>query len=204
MSYILDALNKSEQEQKNRQAPGLDAIHSLPGQNQKGLWIAIACAFLITNAGLYFFLATEDESLPVQPSVATSEISNTPAVEPAFSEPKQTTPMTTELSTSSPTSIPNSAPVTKPINDETVALTTANIAALPARVQRQIPDMTFSSHIFADDPALRMVNINGRLINEGDVIAEGIKLLRITEDGVVISYRHYNIEMSVIRDWAFD
>jgi len=64
--------------------------------------------------------------------------------------------------------------------------------------------MTFSSHIFADDPALRMVNINGRLINEGDVIAEGIKLLRITEDGVVISYRHYNIEMSVIRDWAFD
>jgi general secretion pathway protein B len=78
------------------------------------------------------------------------------------------------------------------------------IAELPLNVQRQIPDITFSSHIYASDPSLRVVNINNRSIREGDYISDDVKLLDITEDGVVLSYLHYRIEMNVIRDWSFD
>ena len=75
---------------------------------------------------------------------------------------------------------------------------------MPASVQRQIPDMRFSSHIFADAADLRMVSINGKSVREGDVVAEGIRLIEITEEGVVLTFRHYTFEMSVLRDWSFD
>ncbi len=77
------------------------------------------------------------------------------------------------------------------------------ISALPLSVQEQIPDLAFSSHIHANDPRSRMVNINGRFRREGDTLARGLTLLEITQDGVVLGYLHYTFEVGVIRDWAF-
>ena len=77
------------------------------------------------------------------------------------------------------------------------------ITALPTNIQRQIPDLKFSSHLYADDSSFRMVNINGNMFHEGDIIAEGIQLERISEEGVVLNYLHYTFEISVIRDWSF-
>ena len=91
-----------------------------------------------------------------------------------------------------------------PVPQYGASLTPVRVAELPTSVQRQIPDIRFSSHIYANDPSLRMVNINGRIIREGDSVADGISLVEISEDGVVLSYLHYTFEMSVIRDWSFD
>lgn len=77
-----------------------------------------------------------------------------------------------------------------------------SIGALPRGIQEQIPNLTFSSHIFAEDPAVRMVNINGELYREGDTIARGVKLLKITEAGAVLSYLHYTFAVGVLEDWA--
>ena len=79
----------------------------------------------------------------------------------------------------------------------------SKITALPTNIQRQIPDLKFSSHLYADDSSFRMVNINGNMFHEGDIIAEGIQLERISEEGVVLNYLHYTFELSVIRDWSF-
>ena len=57
--------------------------------------------------------------------------------------------------------------------------------------------------MYADDNRFRMVNINGNMFQEGDYIAEGIRLERISEEGVVLNYLHYTFEISVIRDWSF-
>ena len=77
------------------------------------------------------------------------------------------------------------------------------ITALPTNIQRQIPDLRFSSHLYADDDSFRMVNINGNMFHEGDYIAEVIRLKRISEEGVVLTYLHYTFEISVIRDWSY-
>ena len=73
---------------------------------------------------------------------------------------------------------------------------------LPAHVQAQIPDLVFSSHIYADDPSFRMVNINGRMIREGDRLNNNLQLIQITEDGVVLQLDEHTFEVSVLRDWS--
>ena len=49
-----------------------------------------------------------------------------------------------------------------------------------------------------------MVNINGRMIHEGDRLADDLQLYEITESGVVLAFRHYQFEVSVLRDWSFN
>ena len=42
------------------------------------------------------------------------------------------------------------------------------------------------------------------MMREGESIAPNLKLVEITESGVILEYREYRISMSVLQDWAFD
>ncbi len=183
MSYILDALNKSEQERRNRQTPGLDSRHSAPvtALQSRSIWLLLLVMLVVINGSFVYWLISE----PTESKTATTiaEQAQEPSVE------QVTTPADLYKNPTPPT-IRSILPV--------------NIAQLPTSVQRQIPDIRFSSHIYADDPSLRMVNIDGRIFREGDIVADGISLVEISEDGVVLSYLHYTFEMSILRDWSFD
>ena len=182
MSYILDALNKSAQEQRNRQTPGLDSLQGAPRAPQsRPLWLLLLAMLVVINGSFaYWFtlkpteirtpttLADQGRKLPGEQVATLADVQKNPA--PQY----------------------------------VASITPVRVADLPANVQRQIPGIRFSSHIYANDPSLRMVNINGRIVREGDSVADGISLVEISEDGVVLSYLHYTFEMSVIRDWSFD
>ncbi len=171
MSYILDALNKSEQEQRSRQTPGLDSIQGAPvkAPQSKPFWLFLLAMLVVINGSFaYWFYLKPTDNKPAAIIVDQGR--------KLFVEPVATV----------------------------ASITPVRVAELPASVQRQIPDIRFSSHIYANDPSLRMVNINGRIVREGDSVADGISLVKISEDGVVLSYLHYTFEMSVIRDWSFD
>ena len=192
MSYILDALNKSEQEHKPRQAPGLDVIHAArtePGSNLK--WIALIAILVAINIGGFLWYQSKE----VTPTAIA------PAIPPVEDSVQRVVTPPPELIEPKPRAV-RSEPIPVQNNPEPIA--PSRISALPTSIQRQIPDMRFSSHIYADDPGLRMVNINGKGLGEGDTVANGISISEITEEGVILSYRHYLIEMSVIRDWSFD
>jgi general secretion pathway protein B len=223
VSYILDALKKSEQDQKNRHTPGLDTLHGSPERVSRprlSTWIVPALVLVLAN-GLFFYWFTRPDSTPesryalpsdtVSSAPAASEIAtNTDILSSNKQEANETVFDETgfdEMSVEFPgegllitpqdfnrSTYSNQGPGTQPVR----------IAELPLNVQRQIPDIVFSSHIYANNPSLRVVNINNRNFREGDYISSDIKLLGITEDGVVLSYLHYSIEMSVIRDWSFD
>jgi general secretion pathway protein B len=87
--------------------------------------------------------------------------------------------------------------------DQPPASDVVRISELPVDVQQQIPDLIFSSHIFADEAGLRMVNINSKMMREGDQISNDITLREITAQGVVLEYRTYVFEVSVLQDWRF-
>ena len=58
MSYILDALNKSEEEKKQHRTPGLNTIHQKPANRSqvKRLWVIVAGSVVILNLlGLIFY-----------------------------------------------------------------------------------------------------------------------------------------------------
>ena len=59
----------------------------------------------------------------------------------------------------------------------------------------------FSTHVFADDPQLRAVTLDGRRLTEGELIGPGMRLLEITESGVVLDFNGERIEFDVLQDW---
>ncbi|WP_305042302.1 general secretion pathway protein GspB [Geoalkalibacter sp.] len=60
---------------------------------------------------------------------------------------------------------------------------------LPSDLRAGLPEFVFSLHYFTANPAERLARINGRLLREGQVLAEGLVLDEITEGGAVFEYR---------------
>ncbi|MCX7064002.1 MAG: general secretion pathway protein GspB, partial [Proteobacteria bacterium] len=59
----------------------------------------------------------------------------------------------------------------------------------------------FSTHVYADDPTMRAVTLNGRRYVEGDTISEGVVLKQITENGVILDMDGQIVAMDVLQDW---
>ena len=66
-----------------------------------------------------------------------------------------------------------------------------NYAELPASVQKSIPKMTVMGYSYAEEPEMRMVVINERMLREGDEVSPGVKLEKIGSDGVVLNYKGF-------------
>lgn len=68
---------------------------------------------------------------------------------------------------------------------------------LPPEILHNIPPMSITGFTYSDVPQGRMVDINDRLLQEGQYVADGLKLERITPDGLIFSYRHYRFRKNV-------
>ncbi|OGW41258.1 MAG: hypothetical protein A2Y97_07105 [Nitrospirae bacterium RBG_13_39_12] len=68
---------------------------------------------------------------------------------------------------------------------------------LPSSVKQGLPDFTISSLVYSNDPSSRMVRINGQLLREGQNFAEGLKLLEIIPDGVILSSRDFRFRIGL-------
>ena len=243
MSYILDALKKSESERQNQDLPNINAVHQRPElhpQRKRRIWLLAIPAALILNIVGFWFLwdrsPSEDPKSITPVSISSARTSSLDAVTSTPEVQQIDTSMTIKIQPAEPSPAERSIPEANLTSSgetaellitptdayqktasnsiaaerqqgekyETLASQPVNkITALPTNIQRQIPDLKFSSHLYADDSSFRMVNINGNMFHEGDIIAEGIQLERISEEGVVLNYLHYTFEISVIRDWSF-
>ena len=76
-----------------------------------------------------------------------------------------------------------------------------DINDLPDQVIRRLPEIEITTHIFASDSDLRMVNINGVSRKEGDLVTNSLLLVEITEDGVVMNFEGYAYAMNILEDW---
>jgi general secretion pathway protein B len=59
---------------------------------------------------------------------------------------------------------------------------------LPASIRQQLPAMAVTVHAYSHAPADRLVGVNDRLLREGDTLAPGLELERITPDGMIFRY----------------
>lgn len=71
------------------------------------------------------------------------------------------------------------------------------MAELPVAVQQELPSISVSVHAYSGKPADRLVDINGRLLHEGENVAPGLKLEQITPDGMILSYKGYTFRRGV-------
>lgn len=65
------------------------------------------------------------------------------------------------------------------------------IEDLPLSIQQSLPSINISVSIYSDEPSSRVAKINGSMIKEGEYLTAGLRVEKITLDGVIFSYQNY-------------
>ena len=66
-----------------------------------------------------------------------------------------------------------------------------NLSELPLTIRQNLPEVLISVFLYSDDPASRLVRINGQMMKEGQYLNQGVKLEEIVPGGVIFSYQNY-------------
>ena len=242
MSYILDALRKSENERKQGRIPDLGQQVQLIHRPKKKaipvtVWVGVG---LIMNAfilaaifwpGIGFMsqgvILSSDKSspspqvveddvfvpaplveTPVAPANDETQVGQTPAVTEPEEERAQAPPELVDESEERPTIIVPSW--NAPLEDYPEGVRERNglasgervphLVELPMSFQRRVPSLIFNSHIYASDPSARRVMINDQYLRPGEQFS-GIRVDRITPEGVELSLDGQRFRVGVVRDW---
>jgi general secretion pathway protein B len=214
MSFILDALKKSESERKRQGGPALLEMRVSPPRRGLPMWAVLIAIALLANLGILAYLLlrqpeTTAVAVPiVTPAVATAPAApgtSPPAAPPAAAIPPTSTlpdpatvtsalPPETRLPPANAADYEPAVPPRPGVNGAPSNATIAGDMGLPTMQDLNangagIPALRLSLHAYDPIPANRYVLLNSARMREGETTAEGVRLERITEFGVVMSWR---------------
>ncbi|NNJ97585.1 MAG: general secretion pathway protein GspB [Gammaproteobacteria bacterium] len=221
MSYILDALKKSEQERGRGSAPSVQTLHTIGHDSPTSkthYWPQVLLFAVFVNLGALLYFIITDASVE-QPAASPLTIGQTEPTTvdkmhalPAYidSEPLSSVPLHEEI-VYKQVEIPAVAQTTvRPTHQvlvETTPVYTPPEASLlqrdelPDYVQQQIPIMEFSAHVYSSNPLHRSIVINGRFMEEGDQFASDLTLSEITPKGAIFDYQGQLFHQNVVSAW---
>jgi len=204
MSFILDALKKSE---TDRQQQGPTEFASVPtgtaaARVPKWLWVVgvLLAINLVVLVGLLFKPdVTAPNEAALRPPVVSGAIPTTVRSNPASFEEKvaiakQNPPEQQETQT--PQKSANNAP--KILQSDLISQRPATIPAtdlypsfdeVRASGMSDLPDLHIDIHVFSPEPKDRFVFINMSKLREGEQLAEGPVVAEITSEGVVLGHQ---------------
>ena len=205
MSYILDALNKSEQEKTETKTPGLNTVHQRVERPDSGTpqrWQIIVGLILTLNVvALAVWYFTSSDSTNTEMTAQPPPRSSLPAITENMPPPSQTRsiekPQSPTVVRQEPNRDTRQAQQAVPI--QRAPLTEPRTVTVDVRTR--LAAIRFSSHIFAADQALRMVVVDGQRMKEGDTLSGGIRLEQITEDGVIFQHSGIRYPVDVLSQW---
>ena len=228
MSYILDALKKSDRERKQGEVPSLQTVHAdlvTAGRKRSavrrktlltgGLCILVAAALALWR---WPIPPTPEK---IEPPATSQQTVPAPVAEPAEQPPPvqkvtpqvlepiqqelQTKPPVAERPVIQPEVVIEPAPLLQPgqIPSQTLPKAASEpgsslplLKDLPADIQKALPpDEPGAGHVYADKPSRRMIMINTKIVREGEMIGENLRLVKITWDGVIL--RHISTEFQI-------
>ncbi len=223
MSFILEALRKSQQARQPGPAPEFrGAVHdislSMPGVSG---WLVLGVILLLgmTIAALVFWrdIASGVPATPVETSApvapvtgpvpAATEVVPVAPVAPRAEAPAESTipvhdlaeqarvpvrvvPKSISLAHTEGKAQVQHRSVAKPaaVVAPSVPDTTPLLQQMPTDFQHTLPPLKVSIHVYAPDPAQRILFINNRQYRQGDLIDGEVRVEEIVPDGVILSY----------------
>jgi len=211
MSFILDALKKSESDRQRRSGPALFEVKVAPPRSALPLWAVAVAALLVVNLAIVMWMlwrhpaarsadsSTAAASLAAQGpqaagTPAPAPLSLTaPAASPAAVAPLPPTPGAASGAGDNPDDYaPAAEPAAAPSLSNRVRRATADGVPLyqdaAAAAGASIPQLRLDLHVFAQRPQDRFVMINMHKLREGDSLPEGVHVDSITPEGAVLSY----------------
>jgi general secretion pathway protein B len=218
MSFILDALKKSENERARQNGPALLQTRIVPRRPGVPAWAIAIGVVLLANLGVIGYVllrSAPPASAPATaPTAPTPAPTAAPAAAPAPAPTVQVAPAPafaplpeTRLSTLAAETEPPVAAVVNPADFQPArpAGTVPRSAPEPASSEQRgvdsalptaaelsasgLPEMRLALHSFDENPANRYVLLNSQRLREGETMQDGVRVERITADGVILSWR---------------
>ena len=224
MSLILDALKKSELERNRHTGPGFHEVRIAPPPQGLPLWGIVLGLVLLANLGLLTWLVARP-ALPVSATAVTAA-PTLPAPVAAAAPPALSagatglTQVVDPMPATAPSVLPDPAAATTPLpvagfdpapvsygNERAPAPPprgtpeTAADRSLPSYQDlnasgANLPPLRLSLHVYDREPALRYVLLNSTQLHEGESTPDGLRLERVTENGVIVSWRNRRFSLS--------
>ena len=177
MSFILDALKKSEAERQQQASREFSSLPTAAASAPPRRWIWVLGALLLLNTLALIALATRGRDRDEPAAIADAAAAEAPGF---TARPRETG--------------------TAAAPSEAEARSAASAASLPAaalptltelRLNEGValPDMNLDIHVYGASPADRFVFIDGQKLAEGDRLETGARVEEIGPDGVIMRYR---------------
>lgn len=202
MSFILDALRKSETERQRQSGPGLVDAGYRPPARRRGVWLPLLVVVLAANLVLMGIFWLRPAPPPANGPAAALPTTAEPAATPARGLPATATPESAaEAQFAAVADMPavEEPPVTQvpaesavdaspeTSRGQAVSEDLPTAEQLVAEGALSTPPLHLDIHVFSAAPAERFVFINTRRYTEGAQMSEGPRVEEIREDGVVLS-----------------
>jgi len=180
MSYILDALKKSDQQRQRGATPTLQAAQVTVAAPKRPVVFYYSTLVVVligvgVAIGWWGPWQTETATVMVEPVAA--------ALPESVSSQNAPPPRTT-----------NAAPVKTAQVPLPTVRKVVSLNELPSEVQREIPGLVIQLHAYSSNPAERLVSINSIRLREGGSLMLGLRLEEITPDGMIFSYKGYRFK----------
>lgn len=241
MSFILEALKKSENQRQRTVGPSLADVQVSARREEKPWWAFAVGALLLANLAVLLFVLLRDDDTDAAPSSAATNqqpmqgpVQETAPVVPAPAP--QTSPVRPRVDSRAVTSpavrsladeaavdgygadgypldhpnlaaaarVPEGPPIVRSVEGRAGTSALVRPANSPAPSEpaevlptvrdlaasgTNLPEMHLDIHVHSANPAERFVFVNMRKYVEGQTLAEGPAIERITSDGVILNHR---------------
>jgi len=192
MSFILDALKKSETERQQQTGAEFSAVPSGSGDSQSFKWLWFLALLLLVNVVvLVGILMRPDGVADEQATIGGTPPQQAQTTEPSFEErvatAKQNQPELTNAPAAEQQPQPEPAaprPVTR-----SPAARVLTIDEVRLNGTLQLTDLHLDIHVYSDDPGERFVFINMAKHREQSKLEEGPVVVEIRPDGVVLEHQ---------------
>ena len=194
MSFILDALKKSENSRLRQDHPAIfDAQAAAVRRQGLPRWGIALMVLLGLNLLILAYALWRPSEPPaavptVQPESTTASAAAQTAAAPAQPRPALAAPPSatpTRPMAAPPSVARRSTPPAFPVSSEESPTLPSRDDLLAAGAA--IPEANLNMHVYDASPALRFVLLNGQRLREGEVSREGLRVEQILPSGVLLS-----------------
>lgn len=198
MSYILDALRKSEEQRHAQKTSQFKPASHHAEPTGAGRTIVIAAILLVALLTGWFIaqLQYRDETVQqLQPAPAKLSQQSVAVTEQKINPAEQIQPAESKIQIQPNQTMP---PATSQNADDGIAdETVLSREQLPHAILQSLPVLAIDGHIYDINPVARLVIINGSSRKEGQHISAELQLEEITSDGVILKTQGIRFRLGV-------
>ena len=203
MSFILDALKKSETERQQQSSAEFAGVPTSAGTPPVPRWIWVTGLLLAINLAVLTGLLLQPDSAPTQlalpsgadtGSLPATEIDSPPSFEERIATAQRNPPQQQiEEAVAAPQEAARATVRPVLISQNPSAIPAADIYPSIHEVRASglsnLPELHLDIHVYSPEPEDRFVFINMAKLREGSQLAEGPRVTEITPDGVVLRHQ---------------